>query len=78
MEPDNKGVAELLIKEAKEVLRTECKKATPQTIDHITQVKKEACTLYGLIKTVPAGREQSIALTKLEECIMWATKAITK
>ena len=26
---------------------------------------------------VPAGREQALAITKLEECLMWAVKGIS-
>ena len=29
-------------------------------------------------ETVPAGREASIAKTKIEEAVMWAVKAITQ
>ncbi len=29
-----------------------------------------------LMENVPPGRERSLALTKLEECIMWANKGI--
>lgn len=29
-----------------------------------------------LLKNVPDGRERSLAITKLEECIMWANKGI--
>ena len=29
-----------------------------------------------ILTMVPPGREQSLAITKLEECIMWANKGI--
>lgn len=29
-----------------------------------------------IVANTPGGREQSLALTHLEECIMWANKAI--
>lgn len=29
-----------------------------------------------LLKNIPDGRERSLAVTKLEECIMWANKGI--
>lgn len=29
-----------------------------------------------ILDKTPASREQSLAITKLEECIMWANKAI--
>lgn len=31
-----------------------------------------------IIASMPACRERSIALTKLEECIMWANKGIAR
>ena len=32
---------------------------------------------YRIKECVPSCREQSLALTKLEECIMWVNKAIS-
>lgn len=29
-----------------------------------------------IVDKVPPGREQALAITKLEECIMWANKGI--
>lgn len=29
-----------------------------------------------IMENVPEGRERSLAITKLEECIMWANKGI--
>jgi hypothetical protein len=37
---------------------------------------KQAQLLESYILCLPAGREQSLALTKLEECVMWANRAI--
>jgi hypothetical protein len=38
-----------------------------------------AAELYDLIDTlVPPGREQSLAKTKLQECVMWSLKAISE
>ena len=31
-----------------------------------------------IIKTTPPSREQSLALTALEECVMWANAAIAR
>ena len=40
-------------------------------------LKSTALEFKNLIRyKVPAGRQQSIALTKLEECVMWCTKGI--
>lgn len=50
----------------------------------IAALKAQASKLYqelqmpGFDQThPPANREMAIARTKLEECVMWATKAIT-
>lgn len=43
----------------------------------IHEVKLQASRFLELINIrVPFSREQSLAKTKLEECVMWATKAI--
>lgn len=39
------------------------------------EIKKVAETLEGYFKQIPS-REMSLALTNLEQSIMWATKAI--
>lgn len=40
-------------------------------------VRKAAAELYDTIQLeVPEGRNKSVALTKLEEAIMWANKGI--
>ena len=37
---------------------------------------REAAKLF--LATVPAGREQSLAITKLEEAMMWANAGIAR
>lgn len=56
----------------------------------IRDIKETAAELYGLIDTISADRwlpgadnkegirELALAKTKLEECVMWAVKGITK
>lgn len=42
-------------------------------------IREKAKELAYLIKDlVPAGREQSLAMTKLEECSMWANAGIAR
>lgn len=39
-------------------------------------LKRAGYSLLGVIETFEASRERSLAITKLEEAIMWAGKAI--
>lgn len=41
-------------------------------------IKAQAASLEMLIERTPPSREQSLALTKLEESVMWAIKGLTK
>lgn len=43
----------------------------------LDDMKCEAEVLYQKIKSIGTSRETSLALTKLEESVMWATKSIT-
>lgn len=40
-------------------------------------IKRAAEELEASIEPAPDGREKSIALTKLEEAVMWAVKGVT-
>lgn len=41
------------------------------------QIRQQGRTLAEMIQAYcPPGRERSLALTKAEECVMWANKAI--
>ena len=47
----------------------------------INQIKYYAATMENYIKDIPYGssdREKALAISKLEECVMWAVKGITK
>ena len=46
-------------------------------LERINRVKTQADYLYKyILEMCPGNREQSIAITKLEESVMWATKSI--
>lgn len=52
-------------------------KPTAQGIELIEKLKSKIIELDEIINTVMVnGREKSLALTKLEECRMWAVKGI--
>ena len=40
-------------------------------------IKEAAETIEIYIEKLPAGREKVLAMTKLEESVMWAIKALT-
>jgi len=41
-------------------------------------IKDKGLELHALIESIGRSRELSIALTKVEEAVMWAVKGITK
>ncbi len=44
---------------------------------HYATIRQQAMNLaMTIINVVPDSREQSLAITKLEEAVMWANKAI--
>ena len=46
-----------------------------------SQIKRNnaaAEKLYEIINQLPSSREKSLALTKLEECVMWANKSASR
>lgn len=50
---------------------------TPEQTEAIKAVRATLKDAYEVILTrVPVSRERSLAITKLEECSMWANKAI--
>ena len=42
------------------------------------EIREEASKLFELLDAIPSCREMSLAKTKLEECVMWANKALAK
>ncbi len=43
----------------------------------VEETKSKADSLMAALKAQKPGRENSLAQTKLEECVMWAVKGIT-
>lgn len=55
------------------------KKVGPKGLAHIRHVKSKADDLYSwLLENVQNNRERSLAITKLEETVMWLNKAISR
>lgn len=61
-----------------DVFRSEYREMSPETARQIEIVKTNAGVLLSFIECLPPSRERSLAVTKLEECVMWATKAATR
>jgi hypothetical protein len=55
----------------------EYRQLSPNETVAVGEIKDVAHDLYERLQKVPLGREKSLALTKLEECVMWAVKGIT-
>jgi hypothetical protein len=43
----------------------------------VEQIKRKAGELLHILAATTEGREAALAVTKLEECVMWAVKGIT-
>ncbi len=61
-----------------ELLLKSLRNHTPSAyaISQIELTRDLATTLGASFAQIPAGRERRIAITKLEETVMWAVKAI--
>ncbi len=57
--------------------RRQYRELNPAQIESVDDVKVAAENLEDIIENLANTREKSLALTALEECVMWATKAIT-
>lgn len=53
------------------------RKLTPQELAIHDEIKGLAAKLEFAITKAPKSRERSLAITKLEECVMWAIKGLT-
>lgn len=62
------------------VFRSQYRELSETEKEQVKEIKNEAAHLYDVLAVDPASsgvREMALARTKLEECVMWATKAIT-
>jgi len=51
-------------------------KPSPENVERIEAVRAAYKVLHAHLKTLAPSRELSIAVTKLEESAMWATKSL--
>lgn len=58
-------------------MRIAARPLSPEVVDAIGAVKRLGTLFYGVVAEMPRSREQALALTKIEEAVMWATKAAT-
>lgn len=61
-----------------DVMRMQYRALNADEQAQMVAVKGNAASLYGFLGTLGDSRELSLAKTKLEEAVMWATKHITK
>jgi hypothetical protein len=48
---------------------------TPEQAEVLDEITRQMLNVNDLLETLPNSRFRSLALTKLEECSMWAKKA---
>lgn len=51
---------------------------TARAATHIKRTNYSAEKLLSIINQLPNSREKSLAMTKLEECVMWANKCAAR
>ena len=61
-----------------DVMRMQYRTLTAEEQQQMVAVKGNAASLYGFLGTLGNSRELSLAKTKIEEAVMWATKHITR
>ena len=54
----------------------EYQKPNEAAVQQIEAVREKCKELFDLLNLLPASRERSLAITKLEEVSMWANKGI--
>ncbi len=54
-------------------------KPSAEVGDKMSDIRQSCCTLaQQIVNTTPEGREQSLAITKLEEVMFWANAALAR
>ncbi len=61
-----------------DVMRKDYRVLSPQEQASMQHIKECGRIFYDTLDTLGSSREVSLAKTKIEEAVMWATKHITK
>jgi hypothetical protein len=61
-----------------DVMRMNYRPLSKEESEAVLAIKGNAASLYGFFGTLGASRELSLAKTKIEEAVMWATKHVTR
>lgn len=61
-----------------DIFRKQYLDLTKEQTDLISEIKEKSEYLMTLIDSIGLHREAALAKTKLEECVMWAVKGITR
>lgn len=59
------------------VFRKEQRHLTAEERQQVNEIKQLAEDLHDVIDMLPASRARDIAQVRLEECVMWAVKALS-
>ena len=60
----------------KDVMCKVSKPLTSEQAENINTIKGLGNGFHDFLESIPAGREVSLAKTKLEEAVMWAVKGV--
>ncbi len=61
-----------------DIMRKHYRKLNEEEQKQMQQVKEAGCLFYMILSSIGDSREISLAKTKTEEAVMWATKHITR
>lgn len=51
---------------------------TPEAVERSNAIKDKAYELLAELKAAPGSADNTLAIRKLEECVMWAHKSLSR
>lgn len=51
---------------------------TPEALERHNAIKEKAYALLEELKAAPGSADNTLAIRKLEECVMWANKSLSR